>query len=404
MENSCGSSSSSEMCGHGFCINDDRNGYRCDCDPGWKSILENSPACTIDIDECSGGTQHCSQNPLVRCQNLPGSYTCGPCPLGYTGNGFNCVDINECDSENACAIGVRCHNIIGSFVCGSCPTGFDGDGRICSPSNVDACHSSTCHKLAFCSPSLNGVLCSCPLGYTGSGYGSNGCSPQPNHHCASNPCLNGGSCTNTSTSYICYCSSEFSGNNCEISNAIQACEPNPCSNGGTCTPSLNSSRPFICSCDAMWTGFTCEYEVILCGGVREASTGTIEIPGEFHSSAPLYNKTCTWKILVDESKIILLTFSNFNIMQSSQCRTDFLQIYDGKHKESPVIGRYCGSSIPENGSLKSTHNSLLVWLKLDSDMNKNELTMHWKSIDPGMIDYFLIINKNYECLIKFVEH
>lgn len=39
-------------------------------------------------------------NPPVVCHNVPGSYFCGSCPQGYTGNGYYCSDIDECLVDN----------------------------------------------------------------------------------------------------------------------------------------------------------------------------------------------------------------------------------------------------------------------------------------------------------------
>ena len=45
---------------------------------------------------------------------------------GYSGNGFTCVDINECAVNNGgCSLAprVQCVNTEGSRTCGPCPSG-----------------------------------------------------------------------------------------------------------------------------------------------------------------------------------------------------------------------------------------------------------------------------------------
>lgn len=39
-------------------------------------------------------------DPPVPCINVPGSFYCGNCPQGYSGNGYYCSDINECNTLN----------------------------------------------------------------------------------------------------------------------------------------------------------------------------------------------------------------------------------------------------------------------------------------------------------------
>ena len=40
------------------------------------------------------------RDPVVSCINTPGTFYCGSCPPGYSGNGFYCTDIDECQINN----------------------------------------------------------------------------------------------------------------------------------------------------------------------------------------------------------------------------------------------------------------------------------------------------------------
>ncbi|KAK2500364.1 hypothetical protein MC885_017347 [Smutsia gigantea] len=73
---------SEARCVHGICedLVRERAGepkYSCICDVGWMSP-PNSPACTLDRDECSLLPAPCSA--LVECFNTLGSFYCGACP------------------------------------------------------------------------------------------------------------------------------------------------------------------------------------------------------------------------------------------------------------------------------------------------------------------------------------
>lgn len=76
-----------------------KEGYTCICEQGWTQGNRSS-ACTEDINECATSKPHCSKDPEVNCVNLMGSFMCGPCPPGFTGNGYYCADINECEVNN----------------------------------------------------------------------------------------------------------------------------------------------------------------------------------------------------------------------------------------------------------------------------------------------------------------
>uniref|UniRef100_A0A7N8WIV4 Delta-like protein n=1 Tax=Mastacembelus armatus TaxID=205130 RepID=A0A7N8WIV4_9TELE len=88
--------------------------------------------------------------------------------------------------------------------------------------------------------------CSCPEGFSGVDC------RRADHACLSNPCLNGGSCAETSQGYECLCAPGWTGPSCSIN--VDECLGNPCSHGGTCQDLVNGFR---CTCPPQWTGKTC---------------------------------------------------------------------------------------------------------------------------------------------------
>jgi len=133
----CNSGTNEQICGHGICLSQpgQGRGYICLCEQvrkilslllllyvhcfilipkGWTTDGTN-PGCTVDVDECVYPIPLCSVNPRVQCINLPGSFRCGPCPAGYSGNGHYCTDVDECQINNGgCSISprVQCTNTI----------------------------------------------------------------------------------------------------------------------------------------------------------------------------------------------------------------------------------------------------------------------------------------------------
>ena len=87
--------------------------------------------------------------------------------------------------------------------------------------------------------------------------------------CASNPCVNG-NCSSQENGFTCSCEPGWRGMQCDGMNAylthtplimisvtenINECESNPCQNGGVCTDNVNG---YTCSCADGYNGTDCE--------------------------------------------------------------------------------------------------------------------------------------------------
>lgn len=359
----CSLSTSRALCGHGKCINLARNvpnqaRYECACDQGWTTD-GNNPACVIDINECMVGqatsinstsmqvsaawsnslmaAYPCSQNPFVECINLLGSFECGPCPPGYTGNGRVCRDINECMTNNGgCSMSplVECINTQGSFRCGPCPPGYTGDGVQCSrisPCDIEV--NGGCHPMAKC-VELNGLsmssrFCICNYPLVGDGLGPTGCAISPN---LPGPTYGGGG----------ELPSSRNGNDSVVRQQQPQqddCNPNPCLNDSKCQKTDTS---FECICSSGWSGKICDEIGSVCGGKYFVSKGSLTFPkgGSFAElikgvasenigkteipSKPTDTNTskhynCRWSISVSPSSMsIILTLSNLIKLNNSR--------------------------------------------------------------------------------------
>ncbi|XP_056092704.1 thrombospondin-1-like [Rhinichthys klamathensis goyatoka] len=150
------------------------------------SRLCNSQSCPVD---------GCLSNPCfasAKCTSFPdGSWKCGECPVGYTGDGVHCQDIDECkEVPDACFVlnGVhQCENTEPGYNCLPCPPRYSGQqpfGRgteqaiankqVCTPRNPCEDSSHDCNKNANCI--YLGIFsdimyrCECKPGYAGNGY------------------------------------------------------------------------------------------------------------------------------------------------------------------------------------------------------------------------------------------
>ncbi|KAM9393000.1 thrombospondin-4a [Pholidichthys leucotaenia] len=175
-------------CPHGtcfkqnMCIRSESGGYRCaPCPDGYTGDGVNCD----DVDEC----QFNPCFPGVPCINTAPGFRCGKCPLGYSGPELNgvgvsyaksnkqvCEDINEClgpPENGGCTPNSHCYNTAGSFRCGECKAGFTGD-------QVKGCHGTRlcpngqpnpCDVNAECVLERDGsISCVCGVGWAGNGY------------------------------------------------------------------------------------------------------------------------------------------------------------------------------------------------------------------------------------------
>uniref|UniRef100_A0A8C3ICT1 Nidogen 2 n=1 Tax=Chrysemys picta bellii TaxID=8478 RepID=A0A8C3ICT1_CHRPI len=120
-------------CGHrSVCINSPGS-YRCECPSGYQLAVDR-PVCVPippPSNPCEDGSHTCASADRARCvHHGGGSFSC-VCLAGYTGNGHNCSDVDEC-AEGRCHQAAACYNTPGSFSC-RCKPGYQGDGFHCTP-------------------------------------------------------------------------------------------------------------------------------------------------------------------------------------------------------------------------------------------------------------------------------
>ena len=149
------------------------------------------------------------------------NYTC-MCNEGYTGDGFNCSDVDDCQ-PNPCSFGGTCHDYVNYYNC-TCPSGYH-NGTDCTL--IDLCLSNPCNHSATCTPFRNGYSCFCAVGYTGVHCETN------IDDCASEPCVEG-ACVDGVGSFTCNCSAGFEGTVCQRKPG--ECKEESCEKTEICVP------------------------------------------------------------------------------------------------------------------------------------------------------------------------
>uniref|UniRef100_A0A8C8GQK4 Nidogen 1b n=1 Tax=Oncorhynchus tshawytscha TaxID=74940 RepID=A0A8C8GQK4_ONCTS len=144
--------------------------FTCKCSTGFTG---DGRQC-YDIDECRETPEICGSHTV--CNNQPGTFRC-ECVDGFqfASNGKTCVEmdrpIDHCQrGTNNCDIPerARCsYTGASAYIC-SCLSGFVGDGHTCQ--DIDECEQGRCHQDAVCYNAQGSFTCQCRPGFHGDGF------------------------------------------------------------------------------------------------------------------------------------------------------------------------------------------------------------------------------------------
>ncbi|XP_075435479.1 protein crumbs homolog 2 isoform X2 [Ascaphus truei] len=242
---------------NGTCVNR-MDHYACHCALGYTGVN-----CETEIDECESNP---CQNGAT-CKDHIGLFSCD-CPAGYEGECCQ-QDIDECQSQ-PCQNGGHCADAINRYHCDCSDTGFVGE--TCE-TDIPECASNPCLNNATCQEGVKSYSCLCWPGYSGVH-----CTVDEDE-CAGEPCENAGLCLERSNrsyygiqpefdtefrfsqaaGYVCRCREGLTGERCSVN--IDECQSQPCQNGGSCTDLING---FLCHCALGYTGVGCAININDC--------------------------------------------------------------------------------------------------------------------------------------------
>ncbi|PIK48514.1 putative cubilin [Apostichopus japonicus] len=113
--------------------------------------------------------------------------------------------------------------------------------------------------------------------------------------------------------------------------------------------------------DTGGNGFGFRYEPG-CGGTYTQESGTLGTPRHLDTYRNAQN--CTFLIQVEEGKSVQLRFASFELEVHPACNYDYLVVYDGSNTSTPLTGKLCGNTPPDQ--LTSTANTMLLNFVTDS--------------------------------------
>ncbi|KAL5009945.1 hypothetical protein ScPMuIL_012250 [Solemya velum] len=120
-----------------------------------------------------------------------------------------------------------------------------------------------------------------------------------------------------------------------------------------------------------------DYRVVnqTCGGTQEFDTGILQSPN-YPQNYP-HKTLCEWYIKVLPGYRISLVFLDFEL-EDSDCRYDYVNIYDGFLEDSPRLAQYCGKAVPPND--ESSQNTMKVVFYSDGTVNRKGFSALYTSM------------------------
>ncbi|XP_026184365.1 procollagen C-endopeptidase enhancer a [Mastacembelus armatus] len=122
--------------------------------------------------------------------------------------------------------------------------------------------------------------------------------------------------------------------------------------------------------------------VFYCGGDLVSDSGFVGSEGFPDFYKP--NSKCIWRITVPEGNVVMLSFRIFDLEADSQCRYDYLDVYNGHSKLAQKLGHFCGTFRP--GALISTTNTMMLEMVSDGETQSRGFVAYFSGTKPYVDD------------------
>jgi len=181
------------------------------------------------------------------------------------------------------------------------------------------------------------------------------------NECATNPCVNGGNCTDMYGKFKCNCTGNYAGATCSDcipgfggascnETLADPCLSTPCQNNATCK-SDQTSYTYTCDCGASgFNGTNCEIDINECAEMPCKKGTCMNTPGSFECQCPIGSTGTICDVNLDECSAGLDQCSN-----TSTCLNT-----DGGYNctcDAGFAGKYCDFNINECAPLPCNSGS-----------------------------------------------
>ncbi|MCJ8728547.1 hypothetical protein PDJAM_G00005700 [Pangasius djambal] len=126
-------------------------------------------------------------------------------------------------------------------------------------------------------------------------------------------------------------------------------------------------------------GFSLTYQVAGCSRVYEQSYGYLKSPG-WPAVYP-HDTDCNIVLRSPQNSSISLFFDSFDVESHSSCNFDYLEVRNGSTATAPLLGRYCGNTLPNPIFPRS--NELFLHFHSDFSAVRNGFEITWTSSPQG---------------------
>uniref|UniRef100_A0A673MIH9 CUB domain-containing protein n=1 Tax=Sinocyclocheilus rhinocerous TaxID=307959 RepID=A0A673MIH9_9TELE len=116
-----------------------------------------------------------------------------------------------------------------------------------------------------------------------------------------------------------------------------------------------------------------------CSRVYEQEYGYLKSPG-WPDIYP-HNLECSIVLQAPQNTAISLFFTSFDVENHPSCNYDYLEVRNGSTATSPLLGKHCGSTLPN--PVFPGSNQLFLYFKSDFTIARNGFEITWTSSPQG---------------------